>query len=183
MNALQVQIERVKAARARMGMAPQRPVVVIPREPTPAVIAKQQNEIKIRRMKVIVRSQRWKPPVAPTNQTPDDLLVTIEKTPTLAEIRRGVAAHFEIPELEIVSQRRTQAVVTARQLAMYLCRELTMASFPQIGRSLHRDHTTALHGVAVTETRVKNDPEFALLVEEIKAKLSGAASAHSYWGA
>jgi len=72
----------------------------------------------------------------------DDAPLTIEA------IQQEVCSHYGVSLEELVSDRRTRRIVTPRQVAMYLSRELTDASLPAIGRSFGgRDHTTVLHAV------------------------------------
>jgi DnaA-like protein len=68
------------------------------------------------------------------------------RVPTMSEIQRAVAAAYNVRVLDVISQRRTRAIVQPRQVSMMLCRMLTVNSLPRIGR-IHgnRDHTTALH--------------------------------------
>ena len=65
---------------------------------------------------------------------------------TSEDIRQQTAAYFDVTVEEIDSQSRTHTLVTARQVAMYLCRELTDLSLPKIGQEFGgRDHTTVMH--------------------------------------
>jgi chromosomal replication initiator protein len=64
----------------------------------------------------------------------------------ISEIQARVAAHYHIPLREMVSSRRSREVARPRQVAMFLSRELTPSSFPEIGRRFgDRDHTTVMH--------------------------------------
>jgi chromosomal replication initiator protein len=89
-------------------------------------------------------------------------------------IQRAVIAHFPRVTLnDIKSARRTAIVVEPRQIAMYLAKELTTRSLPDIGRRFGgRDHTTVLHAVRRIAARIKVDPETATLVETIKAQVA-----------
>ena len=65
---------------------------------------------------------------------------------TSATILGQTAAYFKLSMEELTSKSRTRTLVTARQIAMYLCRELTDMSLPKIGQELGgRDHTTVIH--------------------------------------
>lgn len=66
--------------------------------------------------------------------------------PSMKSIVRVVAAFYEVNIREIMSFRRTSIVVRPRQVAMYLCSQLTPYSLPAIGRHFGRDHTTVLYG-------------------------------------
>jgi|GEM_PF-2463742 chromosomal replication initiator protein len=76
----------------------------------------------------------------------------------------------------LLSARRDQHTAFARQLAMYLCRAVTRASFPVIGRFFGRDHSTVMHACKMVEARMASRPEFAdkvtALVRDLK-KLAG----------
>lgn len=77
---------------------------------------------------------------------------TPEHPITIAEIQRAVAEHFRIPLIEMGSQRRARSVARPRQVAMFLCKELTPFSLPMIGRHFGgRDHTTVMHAVKTIE--------------------------------
>lgn len=69
-----------------------------------------------------------------------------KKTITLELIQDITASYFKITTSDLLSKKRTQSLAQARQVAMYLCRELTNASLPQIGERFGgRDHTTVMH--------------------------------------
>lgn len=70
------------------------------------------------------------------------------RTVPIVEIQAAVASWYRLRPAELVSQRRMREVVRPRQIAMYLARELTPRSLPEIGRSFGgRDHTTVLHAI------------------------------------
>ena len=69
-----------------------------------------------------------------------------KKTITLELIQDMTASYFKITTSDLLSKKRTQSLAQARQVAMYLCRELTNSSLPQIGERFGgRDHTTVMH--------------------------------------
>jgi chromosomal replication initiator protein len=77
-----------------------------------------------------------------------DLIRSSEKRITLDEIQRKVSEHFNIRMSEMVGPRRHRSIARPRQIAMYLSKELTNKSYPEIGRSFGgRDHTTVMHGI------------------------------------
>ena len=81
--------------------------------------------------------------------------------------------HPEVME-EIVGPKRNRAVALARQVAMYLVRELTPMSLPQIGRELgDRDHTTVLYGIEKIAALFEKDDALRRQVLEIKTELYG----------
>ena len=81
-----------------------------------------------------------------------DLLGQAEKTITIDEIKREVAAYFGIKVADLVSKRRTQNLVYPRQIAMHICRQLTSSSLPVIGKMFGgRDHSTVIHSLKLVE--------------------------------
>ena len=81
-----------------------------------------------------------------------------DKPVSVATIKQVVSEAFGIPVPELESPKRSQAVVAPRQLAMYLCRELTDATLPAIGREFGgRDHTTVLYAVQKISRRLHHD--------------------------
>lgn len=82
----------------------------------------------------------------------------------IEDIQRVVARHYGVARTDMLSARRTQNLVRPRQMAMYLCKTLTLRSLPEIGRRFGgRDHTTVLHAVRKWEARAKSD---VLVAEE-----------------
>jgi chromosomal replication initiator protein len=66
----------------------------------------------------------------------------------IEDIQKLVASHYSVSRADLLSSRRTAAVVMPRQVAMYLAKALTLRSLPEIGRRFGgRDHTTVLHAV------------------------------------
>ncbi len=74
------------------------------------------------------------------------------------QIIEAVAQFYNLETKDLLGRRRSKDIVTARQMAMYLAREETNASLPQIGRALGgRDHTTVLHGYEKIRAQVEED--------------------------
>jgi len=93
--------------------------------------------------------------------------------PTISLIQSIVAKSFNLTKMDILSQRRTQNVVLPRQIAMYLVKNMTLRSYPEIGRRFGgRDHTTAIHAVHKISARCVSDPEFAGRINALKAEIS-----------
>jgi chromosomal replication initiator protein len=88
-------------------------------------------------------------------------------------ISRAVCERFAIRPSELRSRRRTQQVAVPRQLAMYLCRRLTPASYPRIGELFGRDHSTVIHATEATERRRKTDAAFHAAVEDLERRIRG----------
>ena len=87
-----------------------------------------------------------------------DALGAKERQITIEEIQRRVAAHYNIKPSELSSNRRSQAVVRPRHVAMYLSKQLTSRSLPEIGRKFgKRDHTTVMYAIRrIEELRSKD---------------------------
>ena len=87
---------------------------------------------------------------------------------TLERIARVVATHFQMTVEEIKSKNNSRAVAVPRQVAMYLCKRLTKASFPEIGREFGgKHHTTVMHSVDKIESLQKEDRNFHRTVSEL----------------
>jgi len=81
-----------------------------------------------------------------------DLLKANDRRVTIEEIQKKVAEHFNIKLSEMFSPRRARSVARPRQIAMYLSKQLTTRSLPEIGRRFgNRDHTTVMHAVRKVE--------------------------------
>jgi len=81
-----------------------------------------------------------------------DLLRANDRRVTIDEIQKRVAEHYNIRLADMHSARRARAVARPRQVAMYLCKQLTPRSLPEIGRKFGgRDHTTVMHAVRKIE--------------------------------
>jgi chromosomal replication initiator protein len=103
-----------------------------------------------------------------------DLLRSCERRVTIDEIQRRVAEHFNIRQGEMTSDRRARAVARPRQVAMYLAKQLTSRSLPEIGRKFGgRDHTTVMHAVRKIEELRLSDPALAEDVELLRRMLQG----------
>ncbi|WP_431307197.1 chromosomal replication initiator protein DnaA [Brevundimonas diminuta] len=97
-----------------------------------------------------------------------------ERRITVDEIQKTVADHFNMKQADLLSERRTRSVARPRQIAMYLCKQHTTRSYPDIGRRFGgRDHTTVLHGVRKIEELMPQDDQIARDVEALTRKLRG----------
>ena len=95
-----------------------------------------------------------------------------ERRVTVDEIQKATCDHFRLKQADLLSERRTRAVARPRQVAMYLCKQMTTRSYPDIGRRFgNRDHTTVLHAVRQIEKLKAEDPTLAADVETLTRKL------------
>ncbi|MEQ1510674.1 MAG: chromosomal replication initiator protein DnaA, partial [Sphingopyxis sp.] len=92
---------------------------------------------------------------------------------TIEEIQRAVCAHYRIDKSEMSSQRRVRAIARPRQVAMYLAKELTPRSFPEIGRRFGgRDHSTVIHAVRTIESLRQGDADLDTDIRRIRRALT-----------
>jgi chromosomal replication initiator protein len=101
-----------------------------------------------------------------------DLLRANDRRVTIEEIQKRVAEHFNIKIGDMHSARRARAVARPRQVAMYLAKQLTTRSLPEIGRKFGgRDHTTVMHAVKKIEELSAADSGFAEDVDLLRRML------------
>jgi chromosomal replication initiator protein len=90
-----------------------------------------------------------------------DLLRANERTVTIAEIQKKVAEYFNIKISDMSSAKRARCIARPRQIAMYLCKQLTVRSLSEIGRKFGgKDHTTVMHAVKKVIELSETDGEF-----------------------
>jgi len=107
-----------------------------------------------------------------TQEILHDVLRANDRRVTIEEIQRRVAEHFNIRVSEMHSARRSRAVARPRQVAMYLSKQLTSRSLPEIGRKFGgRDHTTVMHAVRRVEELRDSDRGFAEDVDLLRRML------------
>ncbi len=100
-----------------------------------------------------------------------DMLRSYDKRTTIDEIQKKVAEHFNISVKEMQSSRRARTVARPRQIAMYLAKQLTSRSLPEIGRKFDRDHTTVMHAVRKVEELILEDSSLAENVDALRRAL------------
>ncbi len=102
-----------------------------------------------------------------------DLLRASDRRVTIEEIQKRVAEHYNIKLSDMHSARRARAVARPRQVAMYLSKQLTSRSLPEIGRKFGRDHTTVMHAVKKVEELTSIDNGFAEDLDLLRRMLEG----------
>jgi len=101
-----------------------------------------------------------------------DLLRAYDRRITIDEIQRCVADHYDIKLSDLLSPRRARSIARPRQIAMFLSKDLTDKSLPEIGRKFgNRDHTTIMHGVKRVTQLSKEDPGTREDVEMLRRRL------------
>lgn len=109
-----------------------------------------------------------------TQEALQDLLRANDRRVTIEEIQKKVAQHFNIRLADMHSARRARAVARPRQVAMYLSKQLTTRSLPEIGRKFGgRDHTTVMHAVKRIEELRQTDAALAEDIELLRRMLEG----------
>ncbi|GAB4237578.1 MAG: chromosomal replication initiator protein DnaA [Deltaproteobacteria bacterium] len=89
-------------------------------------------------------------------------------------IQKAVAEHFGVKVAELRSDRKHKVIATPRQVAMYLMREMTRCSFPDIGQRFGgRDHTTVMYAVKKIEKKLADDVSLRGTVDELRKKIEG----------
>ena len=107
-----------------------------------------------------------------TQEALQDLLRANDRRVTIEEIQKKVAQHFNIRLADMHSARRARAVARPRQVAMYLAKQLTTRSLPEIGRKFGgRDHTTVMHAVKRIEELRQMDASLAEDIDLLRRML------------
>ncbi|HEX5262060.1 MAG TPA: chromosomal replication initiator protein DnaA [Phenylobacterium sp.] len=97
-----------------------------------------------------------------------------ERKVTVDQIQKTVAEHYGLKQADLISERRARAVARPRQVAMWLAKQITTRSLPDIGRRFGgRDHTTVLHAVRRIEALKGEDAGIARDVDVLLRKLRG----------
>jgi chromosomal replication initiator protein len=100
-----------------------------------------------------------------------DFIIYNNKLVNVESIQNSVATYFNLGLQEMLSARRSRSLARPRQIAMYLAKQYTTNSLPDIGRKFsNRDHTTVIHAIKKIEDLLKKDSEIKQSVNEIKKK-------------
>jgi chromosomal replication initiator protein len=101
-----------------------------------------------------------------------DVLKAFDRKVSIQEIQKRVADHYNIRISEMSSARRARNIARPRQIAMYLAKQLTSKSLPDIGRHFgDRDHTTVMHAVSRVTELIAQDASFGEDVELLRRML------------
>lgn len=103
-----------------------------------------------------------------------DLLRANDRKLSIDDIQKKVAEYYNIRIADMHSARRARQVARPRQVAMYLAKQLTSRSLPEIGRKFGgRDHTTVMHAIRKVEDLLDKDPAFAEDLNLVRRALAG----------
>ena len=97
---------------------------------------------------------------------------------TIEGIQRTVAEYYDIRLGDMTSKQRPQNIAFPRQVAMYLCRELTDQSLPSIGNSFGRNHATVLHAHRSVGKKMKTDSNLRQTILSLQQRLGGVTAPH-----
>jgi chromosomal replication initiator protein len=104
-----------------------------------------------------------------TQEVLHDILRVQKRHVTIEAIQQAVAEHWKIRPADMASKCRARAIARPRQVAMYLAKQLTSRSLPEIGRRFgNRDHTTVMHAVARISDLIERDVAFGDQVELVR---------------
>ncbi len=168
---LRLSILQAKAARASTEV----PAAVL--EFLARRIASNVRELEGALNRIIAHAGLFGEPI--TMETAQQLLRDILNNPknnkvTIADIQRRVAEHYNMRLTDMTSARRARAVARPRQVAMFLAKQLTGSSLPEIGKKFgNRDHTTVMHACARVTELVVSDSTLAEDVELLRKQLEG----------
>ena len=102
-----------------------------------------------------------------------DILIERNRELSVEEILKKVSLHFNIKVSDIKSAKRLKAVVLPRQIAMYISRQLTSSSYPEIGdRFGGKDHSTIIHAIRKIEKLMEEDFQLKSTIENLKKELT-----------
>ena len=101
-----------------------------------------------------------------------DLLRAGDRRTTIDRIQKKVAEHFNVKISDMHSSRRSRTIARPRQIAMFLSKNLTTRSLPEIGRKFGgRDHSTVIHAIKKVQELVKNDSSLSEDIEILTRSL------------
>jgi chromosomal replication initiator protein len=116
------------------------------------------------------RHERW--PGDTLKNQEEAMLSTLARALSIRQIKRVVAAYYDVEVGEIESHCRTARIVHIRHVAMYLTKVITGRSLPEIGRHFgRRDHTTVLHACRKIERVIERDEDTRKAIDQLKSVL------------
>jgi chromosomal replication initiator protein len=102
-----------------------------------------------------------------------DVLRREEKTITIDMIQKFVADYYRLKMNDLKSRNNSKSVAMPRQVAMYLCKALTSASLPEIGKSFGgKHHSTVIHSIRKVEELRGRDSNFNTLIHSLIESIS-----------
>jgi chromosomal replication initiator protein len=102
----------------------------------------------------------------------DNLAQEQRQALSAGQIQRTVTEHYDLRMSDMTSRDRHEAIAFPRQVAMYLCREMTDLSLPEIGRAFQKNHATVLHAVRAVEKKMKTDSTLRQGIISLQQRIS-----------
>ncbi|MGB7603978.1 MAG: chromosomal replication initiator protein DnaA [Lutisporaceae bacterium] len=101
-----------------------------------------------------------------------DIITNIKpKIVSATTIKEAVGSYFNLKIEDFNAKKRNKSIVYPRQVAMYLCREITDLSLPKIGEEFGRDHTTIMHAHEKISNEIKIDPNLKSIIEDLTNRI------------
>ena len=92
---------------------------------------------------------------------------------TIADIQKEVENFYKISHAELIGKKRTRNIIYARQIGIYLCRQMLDLPFNDIGKQFNRDHSTVMYSVTNVEEKMKESRELREELEALKQPALG----------
>ncbi len=128
----------------------------------------RQLEGVVKRINATYQLEKEPPSITMAQNAIRDVINDIQPIPiTIERIIEEVARTFEVTSEDIKSPKRASQISQARQVAMYVVREVTSLSYEEIGKEFGRDHSTAIYAVQQVERNMKNRPDFKNMVNDL----------------
>jgi chromosomal replication initiator protein len=104
-----------------------------------------------------------------------DIIPLENKVISINQIQNAISDYFNIKLSALLSKKRTKDIVTARQIAIYISRELTELSLPAIGAAFGgKDHTTILHSYNKIKNKIEKDKGLKSTIDNLSLKIKNS---------
>ncbi len=128
----------------------------------------RQLEGVVKRINATYQLEKELPSLTMAQNAIRDVINDVQPTPiTIERIIEEVARTFEVTAKDIKSPKRAAQISQARQVSMYVVREVTNLSYEEIGKEFGRDHSTAIYAVQQVERNMKKRPDFRNMVNDL----------------
>ncbi len=136
----------------------------------------RQLEGVVKRINATYQLDKELPSLTMAQNAIRDVMNDVQPTPiTIERIIEEVARTFEVTAKDIKSPKRAAQISQARQVAMYVVREVTNLSYEEIGKEFGRDHSTAIYAVQQVEKNMKTRPDFRNTINDLIKNIKVAA--------
>lgn len=132
----------------------------------------RQLEGVVKKLQAYIKIQHDKPTITVVQNFIKDIKNDTMPDPiTIDKIIAEVARTYSVSESDILSSKRNAAISFARQVAMYISREITQLSYSAIGKSFNKDHTTVLYAIDKIQQVLKTNPYERRIIEDVLKNL------------